>query len=101
MSRQEIKKKVRDAIESETLKDDILKVSLFGSYLHGDFREDSDIDVLIEFMPTARISFFNLARIKRHIEQFTQKPVDLLTPEAISRFFRDQIINEAETVYER
>ncbi len=101
MSRQEIKQKVRDAIESETLKDDILKVSLFGSYLHGDFREDSDIDVLIEFVPTARISFFNLARIKRHIEQFTHKPVDLLTPEAISRFFRDQIINEAETVYER
>ena len=101
MSRQEIKQKVRDAIESETLKDDILKVSLFGSYLHGDFREDSDIDVLIEFVPTARISFFNLARIKRHIELFTHKPVDLLTPEAISRFFRDQIINEAETVYER
>jgi predicted nucleotidyltransferase len=101
MSRQEIKRTVREAIESETLKDDILKVSLFGSYLHGDFSEDSDIDVLIEFDPTAHISFFNLARIKRHIEQFTNKPVDLLTPEAISRFFRDQIINEAETVYER
>ena len=101
MSREEIKQKVRDAIESETLKDDILRVSLFGSYLHGDFRDDSDIDVLIEFIPTASISFFSLARIKRHIEQFTQKPVDLLTPEAISRFFRDQITSEAETVYER
>jgi len=61
----------------------------------------ADIGVLIEFVPTARISFFNLARIKRHIEQFTNKPVDLLTPEAISRFFRDQISYEAETVYER
>jgi predicted nucleotidyltransferase len=101
MGKDEIKQKIKDAIETEPLKSEISKVSLFGSYVHGDFNEDSDIDILIDFLSTAHISYFNLARIKRHIEQFVGKPVDLLTPEAISSFFRNTIINEAETVYER
>ncbi len=101
MEKQEIKQKIKAAIEIEPLKSEIKKVSLFGSYVHGDFSEDSDIDILIEFLSTSCISYFNLARIKRNLEQFTNREVDLLTPEAISSRFRDTIIKEAETVYER
>lgn len=101
MSKQEIKAKIKEAIKRDPLQSEIKKVSLFGSYVNGVPRKDSDIDLLIEFMPSARIGFFKLAQIKRNTEQFVKKSVDLLTPEAISEFFREQVIKEAEIIYEK
>jgi len=100
MNKQQIKKQIIQAIENEPLKEDIKKVSLFGSYLSGEPKKDSDIDVLIEFQPDATIGFFKLAKIKRNLENFVKKQVDLLTPEALSKFFRSEVINKAETIYE-
>ncbi len=101
MSKQELKKKIKEAVERDPLHRDIKKVALFGSYLHGNFKDTSDVDVLIEFLPSARIGFFKLSQIKRNMEQRIDKPVDLLTPEAISRHFRDHILKEAEIIYEK
>ncbi|MFH1990380.1 MAG: nucleotidyltransferase domain-containing protein [Patescibacteria group bacterium] len=101
MNKEEIKTKIKEAIECNPLRDDIQKVSLFGSYINSAPRQDSDVDILIEFTPSARIGFFKLAQIRRDMEQFVKKPIDLLTPEAISRFFREQVIKESEIVYEK
>lgn len=101
MSKQEIKQKIKEAVEKDPLKENIQRVSLFGSYVHGDFKDDSDVDVLIEFTPTARIGFFKLAQIKRNMENFADREVDLLTPEAISKYFREEILKEAEKIYEK
>lgn len=101
MNKEEIKLKIKEAIETNPLRDEIQKVSLFGSYVNSTPRQDSDVDILIEFVPSAHIGFFKLAQIKRNIESFLKKSVDLLTPEAISRLFRERIIKEAEIVYEK
>ncbi len=101
MSKQEIKQKIKEAVERDPLKENIQKVSLFGSYVHGDFKDDSDVDVLIEFTPAARIGFFKLAQIKRNIEGSVNREVDLLTPEAVSKYFREEILKEAEQIYEK
>lgn len=101
MGKQEIKEKVREAIENASFKKDIQKVSLFGSHLHGDAKEDSDVDVLIEFTPDSHIGLFEYVEIQYTIEDHIQKKVDLLTPEGLSKFFRDKVINEAELIYEK
>ncbi len=101
MRKQEIKQKIKEAIDKEPLRDFIQKVSLFGSYIHGDFATDSDVDVLIEFTPTARVGFFKLAQIKRNMEKFVNKKIDLLTPEAISKYFRKEVLKESEKIYEK
>ncbi len=101
MSKQEIKDRVRKAIELNKFKKDIQKVSLFGSYLHGDAKETSDVDVLMEFTPDAHISLFDLVEIQYTMEGHIQKKVDLLTPDSLSKFFRDEVINEAELIYEK
>ena len=101
MGKQEIKQKIREAVEKDPLKDNIQKVSLFGSYVRGDFKDDSDVDVLIEFTPTAKISLFKYFDIKENIEEHTRKKIDLLTFESLSKFFRDEVIKEAETIYEK
>ena len=51
MSKEEIKQKIKEAVEKDPLRENIQSVSLFGSYVHGDFKDDSDVDVLIEFTP--------------------------------------------------
>lgn len=101
MNKQEIKVSVQRAIEQEPLKKDIQKVSLFGSYLSDKPREDSDIDLLIEFSPSARIGFFRFVGIQENIEKFLGKKVDLLTPEALSKYFRADVLKQAEVIYEK
>lgn len=95
MGKKEIKEKVKEAIEKSSFKKDIQKVSLFGSYLHGDAKETSDVDVLVEFTHDAHISLFDLVEIQCTMEDHIQKRVDLLTPDSLGKFFRDEVINEA------
>jgi len=101
MEKQEIKKKIKEAIEKNHHKKDIKKVSLFGSYIKETAEEDSDVDVLVEFNPEATVGFFKFVQIQRELSDFVGKPIDLLTPEALSKFFRDKVLKEAETIYER
>lgn len=101
MSKQKIKDAIKTAVENDSHKNDIRKISLFGSYLHGSPKQDSDIDILIEFETNATIGFFKLAQIKRNMEKYTKKEIDLLTPEALSDFIRDEITSKAETIYEK
>ena len=101
MDKEQLKARLLQAVESNPHRSDIKSVSLFGSYIHGTADEDSDIDVLVEFMPEATVGFFKLARIQRSIAEFIGRKVDLLTPEALSKYFRDKVLQEAERIYER
>jgi hypothetical protein len=99
MSKREIKKKIKEAIEKNPFKKDIKKVSLFGSYTKETNREDSDVDVLIEFEPSATVGFFKFVEIQDDIGDYIGKSVDLLTPEAISQHFREEVLNQSELIY--
>ena len=75
----------------------IRRLSLFGSVLREDFRPDSDVDVLVEFEPGYEPGFFGLARMERELsELFGGRKVDLRTPEDLSRYFRDEVLAEAD-----
>ncbi|MCK6462682.1 MAG: nucleotidyltransferase family protein [Candidatus Pacebacteria bacterium] len=99
MQKEEIKKKIAEAISSDPAKNDIEKASLFGSFLNNKARNDSDVDILVEFKPTAKIGFFEFVRLQRRLSDFVGKKVDLLTPEALSKFFKEKVIKESELVY--
>ena len=100
MNKEEVKKIIRETVEHDILKDEIKKVSLFGSYLHGTAKIDSDIDILIEFKPKTSVGFFKLAGIYRHFKEHLGREVDLVTPGSLSKYFRDEVMHNAETVYE-
>lgn len=101
MNKQNLKMRIREAIERDPLRETIRKVSLFGSYAKETAREDSDVDILIEFFPESRTSFFAFFDIRENIENHIQKKVDLLTPEALSKYFRKDVIEKSETIYEQ
>lgn len=78
----------------------IRKLSLFGSRLKGTARPDSDVDLLVEFQPDARPTYFDLADIEIELSALMDgQKVDLRTPAELSRYFRDQVLREAEEQY--
>ncbi|MCH8164850.1 MAG: nucleotidyltransferase family protein [Planctomycetes bacterium] len=78
----------------------IRKLALFGSVLRDDFGPDSDIDVLVEFEPEHVPGFFGLARMERELSNLLGGlPVDMRTPQDLSRYFRDEVVAAAEVQY--
>ena len=90
----------RDKIADFCRRNRIRKLSLFGSALRDDFRQDSDIDLLVEFQPDAVPSLLDLARMERELSTILAgRKVDLRTPEKLSRYFRDEVLSSASVQY--
>jgi len=78
----------------------IRKLSLFGSQLHGSARPDSDIDLLVEFYPDRIPGLFKITEMELELsDMLGGKRVDLRTPEDLSRYFRQTVIQEAAEQY--
>ncbi len=78
----------------------IRKLSLFGSRLKGTARPDSDVDLLVEFLPGARPTYFDLANIEIELSALLDgRKVDLRTPAELSRYFRDEVERTAQVQY--
>ena len=78
----------------------IRRLSLFGSQLKGTARADSDVDLLVEFQPDVRPTYFDLAEIEIELAALMDgQKVDLRTPAELSRYFRDEVLREAEEQY--
>lgn len=56
----------------------VRSVALFGSVARGEDRPDSDVDILLQFEPGARVSLFTLARIQTILEEALARPVDIV-----------------------
>ena len=73
-------------------------LALFGSVLRDDFGPDSDVDVLVEFEPGMRLGF-GFFRVEGELAEILGRRVDLRTPRELSKYFRDEVLAEAEDVY--
>ena len=94
MSREEILNKLAD--NREVLKSfGVGSILLFGSYARGDADTGSDVDLLVEFEPSARIGLFEFSRLKHELSKLLNCDVDLATPDALHKGMKDDIIREA------
>jgi hypothetical protein len=90
----------KEAIEVFCRDRGIRKLAVFGSALRSDFRPESDIDVLVEFEAGSIPGLLGIARMERELSDLLGgRKVDLRTPEDISRYFRKQVLAEAEVQY--
>ena len=77
-----------------------MRLAVFGSALGDDFGPDSDVDLLVEFEPDRTPTLFDIAGMELELSAlFGGRKVDLRTPEDLSRYFRHQVIEEAEVQY--
>lgn len=73
----------------------VRSLSVFGSVVRGEAGPDSDIDILVEFEPGARVGLFSFARLQRYLEEILGRKVDLATPKALHRALKKDIMEEA------
>lgn len=86
----------RAAIREIALLNRMRNVRVFGSVLHGDDADGSDLDLLVE--PTAETTLMDVARMQNRLQSLLGVPVDVLTPNALPDNFRDQVLAEAVQV---
>lgn len=86
----------KESIVSFCQKHYIQRFSLFGSVLRSDFNEQSDIDVLVEFSPEHIPGLITLAKMELELSSIFKRTVNLRTPEDLSRYFRQQVLDLAE-----
>ncbi len=77
----------------------VRKLSLFGSYLHGNFGAESDVDILVEFEPGHIPDLITLSGMEIELSEISGRKVDLRTPEDLSRYFRKEVVESAEVQY--
>ena len=77
----------------------IRRLSLFGSLLHGNFGPVSDIDFLVEFEPDHVPGLIRLAGMEQELSELVGRKADLRTPQELSRYFRQEVIDSAEVQY--
>ncbi len=83
----------------------IREMALFGSILRDDFNQDSDIDFLISFEPSASQGLLTLSKIKSQLETLLDYPVDIAIKDSINHsdnwIRRQEILTTAKTIYEQ
>ena len=89
-----------EAIRAYCKQRPIKRLSLFGSALRDDFSSESDIDLLVEYAPEADISGYDILRQQKEFSELIGRPVDLGTPQSLSPYIRDEVIDSAEPIYD-
>ncbi len=88
----------KDKIEKLCRQNHIIKLSVFGSVLGEKFSSDSDIDILVEFEP-GHVPGFAFFKIQDELSELLGRKVELNTPNFLSRYFRDEVLSQAEVQY--
>lgn len=90
----------RQQIRKFCRKHHIRRLAFFGSVIRDDFSPESDIDVLVEFEAGHTPGLFFFA-IQDELSRILGRQVDLNTPDFLSRYFRNEVLQEAEVQYEQ
>ena len=77
----------------------IKRLAFFGSVLGDDFGPESDVDVLVEFRPEAKVGLFEMAGLEIELGGLLGRKVDLRTAADLSRHFRDEVVRQAAVEY--
>ncbi len=74
----------------------VKKAGLFGSYVRNEAREDSDVDILVEFKK--KISLFDLVRVERELRETIHREVELITYKSLNPLIKDTILKEEKRI---
>ena len=88
-----------DAVSTFCRRHHIARLALFGSVLRDDFRSDSDVDVLVEFLP-GHVPGLRFVTIEREFSELLHgRRVDLVTPKFLNPRIREHVLSTAEPLY--
>jgi hypothetical protein len=79
----------------------VLKAWLFGSFARGEEREDSDVDILVEYDKDARISLLTISHMMGELEKSTGRRIDLIEDGCLLPFAAESANRDKRLIYER
>ena len=72
----------------------VKEIGIFGSYLRGEAKEESDLDILVEFDPEAKISLLDFVELENYLSDLLGVKVDLVERSALKPRIGKQILGE-------
>lgn len=89
----------KEKIEAFCRRNQIRRLAFFGSVLRDDFSAESDVDVLVEFEPDARVGL-QFFKMEQELSDILGRKVDLNTAGFLSKYFRDEVLADAKVLYD-
>lgn len=77
----------------------IRMLSVFGSILGGEFKPESDVDLLVEFLPGQTPGLIRFSRMEADLSELLGRTVDLRTSADLSKYFRDEVVARARPLH--
>ena len=77
----------------------VRELAVFGSVARGEMTPDSDIDLLVEFQPDARMGLFEFAAMERELAALLGRKVDLVSKRGLKPRVRPHVLRDAKVVY--
>ena len=77
----------------------VKELSVFGSAARGEMRPDSDIDLLVDFLPEARLGLLALSAMMREFSTLLGHHVDLAVKPALKPWIRVEVLSDAQVIY--
>jgi len=77
----------------------VRELSLFGSAARGEMRPDSDIDILVEFLPDSAIDLVDYAGLMLDLSRLLGRKVDLVSKNGLKPLIRTSVLAEARLMY--
>ena len=78
---------------------DVAELAVFGSAARDDMHSDSDVDVMVEFAPSARVCLLRFAELSDELDAVFGRKVDLVTKPGLKPWVRANVIGEARLVF--
>src|SRR5579863_3959033 len=77
----------------------VKELSLFGSAVHGEMRPESDVDIMVEFEPGARIGLIKFESLAEELEALAGRRVDLVIRRGLKPWVRPAVLKDARVIY--
>ncbi len=78
----------------------VKELSVFGSAAYGELRPDSDVDLLVEFLPQAARGLLKLAAMEEEFSALLGRKIDLVSKRGLNKTIRDEVLSRARPIYE-
>lgn len=77
----------------------VKELAVFGSAARGELRADSDIDLLVEFLPDAQVSLLQHLAAERELSELLGRRVDLVSKRALRTALKEEVLSQARFIY--
>jgi predicted nucleotidyltransferase len=97
LQKRDLKKKIAEICK----RNDIVFMAIFGSFVRGEQKKTSDIDIAIEFDKNKRKSLFDLVHVENELAKAFKKKVDLGVFSSLSPYVAEDVRKEMRVIYEK